>query len=60
MQHSDTEVKMSDKYLTAKQLAAQLQVNRTTLHRWEKKGLIESVKIGGVKRFPPNTIEKAK
>lgn len=46
------------KYLTEKQLAEQLQVNRTTLWRWEKQGKIKSVKAGRVKRYAPDTIEK--
>ena len=47
-----------DKYLTAKQLSDKLQVNRTTIWRWEKAGLVKSVKAGGVRRYPPDTIEK--
>lgn len=49
-----------DKYLTTKQLAAQLQVNRTTLWRWEKQGRIKPIKAGGVKRYAPDTIQKLK
>lgn len=45
-------------YLTTKQLADKLQVNRTTLWRWEKQGKIKSIKAGGVRRYPPDTIEK--
>jgi len=47
-----------DKYLTAKQLSEQLQVNRTTIWRWQKAGIINSVKAGGTRRYPSNTIDK--
>lgn len=46
-----------EKYLTQAQLAAQLQVNRQTLWRWEKAGVIKSVGVGRVKRYPANTAE---
>jgi predicted site-specific integrase-resolvase len=49
---------MQDKYLTASQLADKLQVNRTTIWRWEKAGLIKPTKIGKTKRFSPNEIIK--
>jgi excisionase family DNA binding protein len=49
---------MQDKYLTASQLADKLQVNRTTIWRWEKAGLIKPTKIGKTKRFSPNEITK--
>lgn len=47
-----------DKYLTASELAAKLQVNRTTIWRWEKQGLIKPTKIGNTKRFSQSEIEK--
>jgi excisionase family DNA binding protein len=49
-----------DKYLTQSQIAAQLQVSRQTLWRWEKAGAIKAVKFRGVKRYPPDTIDKLK
>jgi excisionase family DNA binding protein len=49
---------VSDKYLTAAQLAAKLQVNRTTIWRWEKQGTIKPIKIGKTKRFAPDTADK--
>lgn len=47
-----------DKYLTASQVAAQLQVNRTTIWRWEKAGHIKAAKIGRTKRYDPKEINK--
>jgi DNA-binding transcriptional MerR regulator len=49
---------MSEKYLTAKQVADKLQVNRTTLWRWEKNGTLTPRKIGGVKRYSADQIDK--
>lgn len=49
---------MSDKYLTAAQLAAKLQVNRTTIWRWEKQGTIKAIKINKTKRFAADTAER--
>lgn len=47
-----------DKYLTASELAAKLKVNRTTIWRWEKQGLIKPTKIGKTKRFSETEITK--
>jgi DNA-binding transcriptional MerR regulator len=47
-----------EKYLTAKQVADKLQVNRTTLWRWEKNGTLMPLKIGGVKRYSQDQIDK--
>jgi len=47
-----------DKYLTATELAQKLQVNRTTIWRWEKRGLITPTKIGKTKRFSQTEITK--
>jgi predicted DNA-binding transcriptional regulator AlpA len=47
-----------EKYLTAKQMADKLQVNRTTLWRWEKNGTLKPLKIGGVKRYSQDQIDK--
>lgn len=49
---------LMEKYLTAKQVADKLQVNRTTLWRWEKNGTLKPLKIGGVKRYSQDQIEK--
>lgn len=47
-----------DKYLTASEMAAKLQVSRTTIWRWEKQGHLKPTKIGRTKRFDPKEIEK--
>jgi len=49
-----------DNYLTAKQVADKLQVNRTTLWRWEKNGTLKPLKIGGVKRYSAKQIDTKK
>jgi DNA-binding transcriptional MerR regulator len=46
-----------EKYLTARQMAEKLQVNRTTLWRWEKKGTLTPLKIGGVKRYSQDQLK---
>lgn len=51
---------MTQQFLTQAQLAAQLQVNRQTLWRWEKAGVIKSVSVGRVKRYPSDTADKLK
>jgi DNA-binding transcriptional MerR regulator len=53
-----TQGESMDKYLTAKQVADKLQVNRTTLWRWEKNGTLTPRKIGGVKRYSADQIDK--
>lgn len=47
---------MTDKYLTTNQVAAHLQVSRTTLWRWEKNGTLKPVVVGGVKRYTEKQI----
>jgi excisionase family DNA binding protein len=47
-----------EKYLTAKEMADKLQVNRTTLWRWEKNGTLKPLKIGGVKRYSQDQLDK--
>lgn len=49
-----------DKFLTASELAAKLQVNRTTVWRWEKQGLLKGTKIGKTKRFSQDQLDKYK
>ena len=49
---------MTEKYLTAKQVAQQLQVSERTLRRWEQSGQLKPKRIGGVKRFKDSDIEK--
>jgi excisionase family DNA binding protein len=49
---------MGEQYLTAAQMAERLQVNRTTLWRWEKQGLLKATKIGKTKRYDPKDLKK--
>jgi len=59
MQHNKETGKANmENYLTAKQVADKLQVNRTTLWRWEKNGTLKPRKIGGVKRYSADQIDK--
>ena len=61
MQHNKETGKANmDNYLTAKQVADKLQVNRTTLWRWEKNGTLKPLKIGGVKRYSAEQIDTKK
>jgi len=61
MQHNKETGKANmDNYLTAKQVADKLQVNRTTLWRWEKNGTLKPLKIGGVKRYSAKQIDTKK
>ena len=47
---------MTKPLLTAAEMAKLLKVNRTTIWRWEKQGIVKGVKIGGAKRYEqPNT-----
>jgi excisionase family DNA binding protein len=46
---------MTDKLLTASQLAAKLNVNRTTVWRMVKRGDIKPVKYGSVVRYKDPT-----
>jgi len=47
-----------EKFLTTKQMAEKLQINRTTLWRWEKNGYLIPLKIGGVKRYSQDQLIK--
>lgn len=39
------------KYLTIEQASEMLQIDRTTLNRWKKRGYLQPVKIGGSVRY---------
>jgi excisionase family DNA binding protein len=43
---------MRGKYLTIKQLAAELDVHRVTVSRWISRGELRVVRIGGIVRIP--------
>lgn len=47
-----------DRYLTAEQTSDLLSVDRSTLYRWEKKGILAPCRIGGLVRFKMSDIEK--
>lgn len=49
---------MNDKYLTASDLIKKLQVSRSTITRWEKNGTLKPIRVGGIKRYAPDTLEK--
>lgn len=48
----------TDKYLTSEQTADLLSVDRSTLYRWEKKGILTPCKAGGVVRYREKDIQK--
>ncbi len=49
---------MSEKYLTAKQVAEKLQVSERTIRRWGQTGALKPKRIGGVKRYQASEIDK--
>lgn len=49
---------MTEKYLTAKQVAEQLQVSERTIRRWGQTGQLKPKRIGGIKRYKASDIEK--
>ncbi|MBQ0788013.1 MAG: helix-turn-helix domain-containing protein [Oceanihabitans sp.] len=47
------------KYLSRNQLAEMLSVNKSTIHNWRTKGILEAVQIGGKVFFEREKVEKA-
>jgi len=45
-------------YVTQTELAARLKINRTTVWRLEKAGVIKATKVGNVKRYDIEQIKK--
>jgi predicted DNA-binding transcriptional regulator AlpA len=45
------------KYLTVDQVADMLSVSRVTLWSWDRKGILNPVKIGNLKRYKLSEIE---
>lgn len=59
--HQTNQTKKMDKekeYLTEIQVQELLQVSHTTIHRWEKSGVLVPVKIGRMKRYKRSDINK--
>lgn len=46
-----------EKYLTIEQVAELLSVSRVTLWHWDKKGILESVRVGNLRRYRLSDIE---
>lgn len=51
-------VPVSDKFLTATEVAARFSVSKRTVARWTKDGTIRSVQIGGVTRYPSSDLDR--
>lgn len=49
--------KPQEKYLTIDQTAELLSVSRVTLWNWDKKGILESVRFGNLKRYRLSDIQ---
>lgn len=47
-----------EKYLTMDETAEMLSVSRVTLWSWDKKGILESVRVGNLRRYRLSDIEK--
>lgn len=45
-------------YLTMNQVCELLQVNRSTLYRWQRSGYLSPISMGGRKRYPKASITK--
>ena len=50
--------KPPEKYLTIDQVCELLSVSRVTLWSWDKKGILESVRVGNLRRYKLSDIEK--
>ncbi len=49
---------LPEKYLTTDQVCELLSVSRVTLWSWDRKGILESCRIGNQKRYKLSDIEK--
>ena len=47
-----------EKYLSIEKTAELLDVNKTTLWRWNKSGYLKNIEIGGKRRYPLSSINK--
>jgi excisionase family DNA binding protein len=46
-------------WLTKEQVSGKFGVSERTLDRWRSRGTIEAIKVGGVVRFRPDSVEAA-
>ncbi len=53
----EKEISLPEKYLTVDQVSELLSVTRTTLWSWDRKGILESCRIGNQKRYRLSDIE---
>ncbi|WP_411895726.1 helix-turn-helix domain-containing protein [Winogradskyella sp. A2] len=53
------EAKEPNRYLSISQLSNMLGVDKSTIHNWRKRSIIEAVQIGGRVFFERASIEKA-
>lgn len=49
---------MEQKMLKPTEVAERLNVARSTVHRWIKKGEIKAIKVGSVYRIPAEELER--
>lgn len=49
---------ITEKYLTTEQVCEILSISRVTLWSWQKSGIIQSFKIGSLRRYKQSDIEK--
>ena len=54
----EKEISLPEKYLTVEQTCELLSVTRTTLWSWDRKGILESCRIGNQKRYKLSDIQK--
>lgn len=50
--------KNTETYMTPKEVCEFLSIDNSTLWRWEKRGYLTALYIGGKKRYPRSMIEK--
>lgn len=50
--------KQTETYMTTKEVCDFLSISEVTIYRWEKRGYLTPLYIGGKKRYPRTEIEK--
>lgn len=48
----------TEQYLSTEKVCQLLEVDPTTLWRWDKKGLLQPLRIGGLNRYRKSNIDK--